>query len=82
MPTRADIEAAAPRCQARRQEWQTRPNFGLRGGTLRHPVEFLCLKRMRYRTGNNPWVCECGSTESGEVLGARAAAFEVVAEAA
>jgi hypothetical protein len=82
MPTQADIEAAIPRCQARRQEWQTRPNFGLRGGTLRHAIEFLCLKPMHYRAGNNSWVCQCGSTESGEVLGARATAFEFEAEAA
>lgn len=83
MPTRGDIEAARPRCQATRRQGTgpVRINFGLRGGTTRPIADFLCLTPMRYRAGNNTWVCECGSTETGEVLGARAVAF-AMAEAA
>lgn len=84
MPTRGDIEAARPRCQATRRQASgaVRVNFGLRGGTLRPTADFLCFRLMRYRAGNNTWVCECGSTETGEVLGARAVAFATEAEAA
>jgi hypothetical protein len=59
-----------------------RVNFGLRGGTTRPMADFLCLKPTRYVAGSNTWVCECGSTEAGEVLGARAVAFAMEAEAA
>jgi hypothetical protein len=59
-----------------------RVKFGLRGGTARPMGYFLCLMPMRYRAGSNTWVCECGSTEPGEVLGARAVAFAMEAEAA
>jgi hypothetical protein len=81
MPTRDDIEAGTPRCQAARREptGAVRVNFGLRGGTMAY---FLCLRPMRYRAGDNTWVCECGSTETGEVLGARAVTFAMEAEAA
>ena len=76
VPTLADIEAARPRCQAKRKEpGVVRVNFGLRGGTTRQTIEVLCLKPMRYRTIDNTWTCECGSVEIGEVFGARAAAF-------
>jgi hypothetical protein len=83
MPTRSDIEAGTPRCQAARREptGAVRVNFGLRGG-MRPTGYFLCLMPMRYRAGNNTWICECGSTEKGEVLGARAVAFAMEAEAA
>jgi len=49
MPTRADIEAATPRCQASRRQptGAVRVNFGLRGGTLRPMADFLCLKSTR-----------------------------------
>ena len=83
VPTRADIEAATPRCQARRYETGVvRVNYGLRGGMTEHKVAFLCLKPMGYRAADNTWVCGCGSVEQGAVLGARAQAFEIDAEAA
>ena len=77
------MQAATPRCQATRYEQPPdRPhtNFGLRGGTLAGPeVEFVCYRPMRYRASNNEWVCECGSTETGELLGAWFSAHWVVA---
>lgn len=83
MPTRADIEAATPRCQARRKELgQVRVNFGVRGGMTQQTIEVLCLRPMRHRAANNTWLCECGSTETGELLGARAADFYLQARAA
>ena len=84
MPTRGNIEAGTPRCQAARREptGAVRVNFGLRGGTTQPMGYFLCLRPMRYRAGNNTWICACGSTEPGEVFGARAVAFATEAEAA
>jgi hypothetical protein len=85
MPRRGDIEAATPRCQATRQEpGPESVNFGLRGGVLRAMVELLCLMPMRYQASDNSWLCECGSSEPGEYLAARASgyAFEPEAEAA
>lgn len=83
MPTRADIEAATPRCQARRKEvGQVRVSFGMRAGMTQQTVELTCLKPMRYETASNTWVCECGSTTTGELLGARATAFYLQARAA
>jgi hypothetical protein len=80
VPTRADIEAATPRCQA---NWpdafvrQASTNFGLRGGTLVRAtiVMRLCLRPMRYRACDNTWVCDCGAPWPGPLLSARAAAF-------
>jgi hypothetical protein len=77
VPIQADIEAATPCCQATRLE--LRPggrNFGLRGGTTRYLIELLCLKPMRYRASDNTWLCECGSTETGALIAARARAFD------
>jgi hypothetical protein len=83
MPRRGDIEAATPRCQALRQEpGPATVNFGLRGGTLRAMVELLCLLPMRYRAADNAWLCDCGATETGEYLAARAAGYDFEAEAA
>jgi hypothetical protein len=45
-------------------------------------IEVLCLRPMRYRAVNDTWVCECGSTERGGVVGARAAAFYLEPRAA
>jgi hypothetical protein len=82
VPTLADIEAATPRCQSRGKETgQVRVNFGLRAGMTQQTIERLCLKPMRYRAADNTWVCECGSAEAGEQIGARAVAFGL-AEAA
>jgi hypothetical protein len=80
VPTRADIEAATPRCQA---DWpdafarQASTNFGLGGGTLVRAtiVMRLCLRPMRYRACDNTWVCDCGAAWSGPLLAARVAAF-------
>jgi hypothetical protein len=80
VPTRADIEAATPRCQA---NWpdafvrQASTNFGLGGGTLVRAciVMRLCLRPMRYRACDNTWVCDCGAAWSGPLLAARVAAF-------
>ena len=52
-----------------------RVNFGLGGGKTRQTIEVLCLAPMRYRAIDNTWTCACGSSEVGEVFGARAAAF-------
>jgi hypothetical protein len=82
MPTRADIEAATPRCQAsRRQPGIAHANFGRRGGFIRGTIERLCLEPMRYSAVAGLWMCECGATQSGAALGARAAAFAAAAEA-
>jgi hypothetical protein len=80
MPTRADIEAATPRCRA---NWpdafarQASTNFGLGGGTLVRAtiVMRLCLRPMRYRACDNTWVCDCGAPSPGRLLAARATAF-------
>jgi hypothetical protein len=59
----------------RRETGIVRVNFGLRGGMTRQTIEILCLTPMRYRAIDNTWTCDCGSSEVGEVFGARAAAF-------
>jgi hypothetical protein len=83
MPTRSDIEAATPRCQAIRHEpGVAHPNFGRRGGLIRGTVERLCLKPMSYHAAGGTWICQCGSTQSGASLGARAMAFAAELEAA
>jgi hypothetical protein len=83
MPTRADIEAATPRCQAiHQQRGPAHPNFGRRGGLIRSTTERLCLKPMRFHAADGTWVCQCGSTQSGAFLGARAMAFAAELEAA
>jgi hypothetical protein len=78
MPTRADIEAATPRCRA---HWpdaiarQVSKNFGLGGGTLVRAsvVIRICLRPMRYQPGDNTWVCDCGAAWPGPQLSARPA---------
>jgi hypothetical protein len=83
MPTRGDIEAATPRCQATRQKpGPETVNFGLRGGVLRAMIELLCLTPMRYQAATHTWLCDCGSTEAGDVVAARAAGYDIEAEAA
>jgi hypothetical protein len=80
VPTRADIDAATPRCRA---EWpdafarEASTNFGLGGGTLVRAtvVTRLCLRPMRYRACDNTWVCDCGAPWPGPLLSAHAAAF-------
>ena len=80
MPTRADIEAATPRCRA---NWpdafarETSTNFGLTGGTLVRAtvVTRICLRPMRYRASDNTWNCDCGAGWPGPLLSARAADF-------
>lgn len=59
-----------------------RVNFGLRGGMTQQTIEALCLKPMWYQAANNTWACECGATETGKLLGARAADFYLQARAA
>ena len=83
MRTRSDIEAATPRCQAIRQELGVaHANVGRRGGFIRGTVERLCLKPMRYHAADGTWICQCGSTQSGLLLGTRAVAFSTELEAA
>ena len=59
-----------------------RVNFGLRAGMTQQTIERLCLKPMRYRARDNTWICECGSSETGERLGARVVSFGLHADAA
>jgi hypothetical protein len=80
VPTRADIEAATPRCRANWPdafERQASTNFGLGDGILVRAtlVTRLCLRLMRYRARDNTWVCDCGAAWSGPLLAARVAAF-------
>ncbi len=80
MPTRADIEAATPRCRANWPDAFAREastNFGLGGGTLVRAtvVTRRCLRPMRYRTCDNTWVCDCGATWPGPLLSARSPAL-------
>ena len=80
MPTRADIEAATPRCRANWPDAFAREastNFGLGGGTLVRAtvVTRLCLRLMRYRASDNTWVCDCGAAWPGPPPSVRAAAF-------
>lgn len=80
MPTRADIEAATPRCRASWPdafERQESTNFGLAGGTMVRAtiVLRLCLRPLRYRPCDSSWVCDCGVAWPGRLLAARAAAF-------
>jgi len=80
MPTRADIEAATPRCRANWPDAFARKastNFGLGGGTLVRAtvVLRLCLRPMRYMASDNTWDCDCGAAWPGPLLSARAAAF-------
>ncbi len=82
MPTRGDIEAATPRCRARRQQIGEARNFGLRGGMTQWMSEFFCLQPMRYRAADDIWLCQCGATQTGASLGARATGFAIEAEAA
>lgn len=63
MPTRADIEAATPRCHRRLIQKHT--------GSRQSGVHITCYRPMRYRPGRNTWICECGAEETGELLGAR-----------
>jgi hypothetical protein len=78
MPTRADIEAATPRCRA---SWpdaiarQVSTNFGRAGGTLVRAsvVTRLCLRPMHYRACDNTWVCGCGAAWPASQLSLRSA---------
>ena len=79
MPTRADIEAATPRCRA---NWpyalpEVSTNFGLTGGILVRATVVLrvCLRPLRYLASDNTWVCDCGAGWPGPLLSACAAAF-------
>jgi hypothetical protein len=78
MPTRADIEAATPRCRATWPdaiERQVSTNFGLGGGTLVRASLLirLCLRPMSYQARDNTWVCGCGAAWPGPLLSARPA---------
>jgi hypothetical protein len=80
VPTRADIEAATPRCRANWPDAFAREvstNFGLSGGILVRATVVLriCLRPMRYLASDNTWVCDCGAGWPGLLLSARAAAF-------
>jgi hypothetical protein len=66
MPTRADIEAASPRC--------TRRIIPRPGGW-----HATCFKPMYYIAGRNTWRCECGAEESGLLVAARRTAILVEA---
>jgi hypothetical protein len=78
MPTRADIEAATPRCRAKWPDAiarQVSNNFGLTGGTLVRAsvVVRICLRPMRYEARDNTWVCGCGAAWPGPQLSVRPA---------
>ena len=79
MPTRADIEAATPRCRANWPDAFARvvsTNFGLSGGTLVRATVVLriCLRPLRYLASDNTWVCDCGADWPAPLLSAPAAA--------
>jgi hypothetical protein len=79
VPTRADIEAATPRCRANWPDAFAREastNFGLAGGTLVRAtvVTRTCLRPMRYHARDNTWACDCGAAWPGPPLPARAPA--------
>lgn len=58
--TREDIEYATPRCWRRIIE-----------RTGQHGVHRTCFQPMRYRAGDNTWVCTCGNEDSGLLVAAR-----------
>jgi len=75
MPTRRDIEVAAPLCRALwpdAVECEETRNYGLAGGTLTRAsiVVRSCSKLMRYAASENEWRCGCGASEPGRSVAA------------
>jgi hypothetical protein len=63
MPTRADIEAATPRCDRR---IIVRNPANPRSGT-----HHTCGQPMRYLASRNAWVCRCGGSQHESQLASR-----------